>query len=50
MTGAKKFVHTGPLLFRAVFQMHYSISVNFLPKIGTVTPEDTLFPKMSDTG
>ena len=35
------------LSFKLLVQSHFFI---FLPKIGTVTPEDMLFPKMSVCG
>ena len=48
-----KFVHT-EALFSELFSLtsngsHCSIFANFLLKIGTVTPEDILFSKMSDS-
>ncbi len=54
ITNAKEFlklVHTGPLFLETFsknsYCSHYSISVNFLLKIGTVTPKDIHFPKIA---
>ena len=49
-----KFVHA-EALFSELFSgtsncSHYSSFANFLPKLGTVTPEDILLPKMSVFG
>ena len=47
-----KLVHTGPIFSEPFSKIsncsQYSISANFLPKIGTVTPEDINFPKMAE--